>query len=149
MYRNPSPTVDVAVIDGERLLLVKRGRNPYRDSWALPGGFVEYGETVEETAVREVLEETGVHITLEAILGVYSDPGRDPRGHNITTVFIARPVAGEPVGGDDAAEASWVDMKSLEAEMLAFDHSRIVEDLKRWLQDNLTFWSSKNRQVDG
>jgi 8-oxo-dGTP diphosphatase len=144
MYRNPSSAVDVAVIDGERLLLVKRGRNPYRDSWALPGGFVEYGEKVEETAAREVLEETGVRVTLEAILGVYSDPRRDPRGHTITTVFIARPVAGEPVGGDDAAEASWIDMKSLEAEMLAFDHSRIVEDLMQWLQDNSTFWSSKD-----
>lgn len=144
MYRNPSSAVDVAVIDGERLLLVKRGRNPYRDSWALPGGFVEYGEKVEETAAREVLEETGVRVTLEAILGVYSDPRRDPRGHTITTVFIARPVAGEPVGGDDAAEASWIDMKSLEAEMLAFDHSRIVEDFMQWLQDNSTFWSSKD-----
>ena len=144
MYRNPSSAVDVAVIDGERLLLVKRGRNPYRDSWALPGGFVEYGEKVEETAAREVLEETGVRVTLEAILGVYSDPRRDPRGHTITTVFIARPVAGEPVGGDDAAEASWIDIKSLEVEMLAFDHSRIVEDFMQWLQDNSTFWSSKD-----
>jgi 8-oxo-dGTP diphosphatase len=144
MRRNPSPTVDVAVIDGERLLLVKHGRDPYKGNWALPGGFVEYGETVEETAVREVLEETSVRITLEAILGVYSDPRRDPRGHTITTVFIARPVAGEPVGGDDAAQASWIDMKSLETEMLAFDHSRIVEDLLKWLQDNSTFWSSKD-----
>ncbi|MFX1263069.1 MAG: NUDIX domain-containing protein [Promethearchaeota archaeon] len=144
MRRNPSPTVDVAVIDGEKLLLVKRGRDPYKGSWALPGGFVEFGEKVEETAVREVLEETGVRITLEAILGVYSDPRRDPRGHTITTVFIAWPVAGEPVGGDDAAEASWIDMKSLETEMLAFDHSRIVEDLIQWLQENSTFWSSKD-----
>ena len=143
MHRNPSPTVDVAVIKGERLLLVKRGRDPYKDSLALPGGFVEYGETVEETATREVLEETGVHITLEAILGVYSDPRRDPRGHTITTVFIARPVGGEPAGGDDAAEASWVDLKSLEREMLAFDHSKVVEDLIRWLKENSTFWSSK------
>ncbi|MFW9803795.1 MAG: NUDIX domain-containing protein [Candidatus Thorarchaeota archaeon] len=144
MYRNPSPAVDVAVVDGGMLLLVKRGRDPYKDSWALPGGFVEYGETVEEAAAREVLEETGLRVTLEAILGVYSDPRRDPRGHTITTVFIARPVAGEPVGGDDAAEASWVSLESLEAKTLAFDHSKIVEDLMRWLQHNSTFWSSKD-----
>ncbi|MFX0056423.1 MAG: NUDIX domain-containing protein [Promethearchaeota archaeon] len=144
MYRNPSPAVDVAVVDGEMLLLVKRGRDPYKDSWALPGGFVEYGETVEEAAAREVLEETGIRVTLEAILGVYSDPRRDPRGHTITTVFIARPVAGEPVAGDDAAEASWVSLESLEANMLAFDHSKIAEDLMQWLQHNSTFWSSKD-----
>ncbi|MFW9863491.1 MAG: NUDIX domain-containing protein [Candidatus Thorarchaeota archaeon] len=144
MYRNPSPAVDVAVVDGGMLLLVKRGRDPYKDSWALPGGFVEYGETVEEAAAREVLEETGLRVTLEAILGVYSDPRRDPRGHTITTVFLARPVAGEPVGGDDAAEASWVSLESLEAKTLAFDHSKIVEDLMRWLQHNSTFWSSKD-----
>jgi ADP-ribose pyrophosphatase YjhB (NUDIX family) len=148
MHRNPSPTVDVAVIDGERILLVKRGRNPFKDNWALPGGFVEYGEAVEEAAAREILEETGVHIKLEAILGVYSDPRRDPRGHTITTVFIARPVAGEPVGGDDAAEAFWVDLKSLDGEMLAFDHSKIVEDLIQWLLENSTFWSSKDRQFE-
>ncbi|MHA2020587.1 MAG: NUDIX domain-containing protein [Candidatus Thorarchaeota archaeon] len=145
MHRNPSPTVDVAVTDGEKLLLVKRGREPFKDRWALPGGFVEYGETVEETAVREVLEETGVQIKLEDILGVYSDPQRDPRGHTLTTVFIGRPIAGDPVGGDDAKEASWVDLESLDSSILAFDHTLIVEDLKRWLIDNSTFWSSKDR----
>ncbi|MFW9889485.1 MAG: NUDIX domain-containing protein [Candidatus Thorarchaeota archaeon] len=145
MYRNPSPAVDVAVIDGNNLLLVKRGKNPFKDRWALPGGFVEYGETVENTAVREVLEETGVQITLEAILGVYSDPKRDPRGHTLTTVFIGRRTGGEPVGGDDAAEAFWVELNSLNSEMLAFDHSIIVDDLRRWLKDSSTFWSSKDR----
>jgi ADP-ribose pyrophosphatase YjhB (NUDIX family) len=145
MHRNPSPTVDVVVTDGENLLLVKRGKRPYKDRWALPGGFVEYGETVEETAVREVLEETGVQIKLEAILGVYSDPQRDPRGHTLTTVFIGRRIAGDPVGGDDAKEALWIDLESLDTSILAFDHSLIVEDLKRWLKDNSTFWSSKDR----
>ncbi|MHA1926261.1 MAG: NUDIX domain-containing protein, partial [Candidatus Thorarchaeota archaeon] len=95
MHRNPSPAVDVVVTDGERILLVKRGKDPYKDRFALPGGFVEYGETVEETAVREIMEETGVQIKLEAILGVYSDPQRDPRGHVLTTAFIGRPIAGE------------------------------------------------------
>ncbi len=145
MHRNPSPAVDVAVTDGEILLLVRRGREPYMGSLALPGGFIEYGETVENAAVRETLEETGVQIKLEAILGVYSDPKRDPRKHVLTTVFIGRPVEGNPVGGDDAAEASWVDLESLDSSTLAFDHGLIVEDLKRWLKDNSTFWSSKDR----
>ncbi|MHA1938479.1 MAG: NUDIX domain-containing protein [Candidatus Thorarchaeota archaeon] len=145
MHRNPSPAVDVVVTDGERILLVKRGKDPYKDRFALPGGFVEYGETVEETAVREILEETGVQIKLEAILGVYSDPQRDPRGHILTTVFIGRQIAGEPVGGDDAIEASWVDLESLDSSILSFDHALIVEDLKRWLKDDSTFWSTKDR----
>ncbi|MHA2208781.1 MAG: NUDIX domain-containing protein [Candidatus Thorarchaeota archaeon] len=145
MYRNPSPAVDVLVTDGERILLVKRGKDPYKDRFALPGGFVEYGETVEETAVREIMEETGVQIKLEAILGVYSDPQRDPRGHILTTVFIGRQIAGEPVGGDDAIEASWVDLESLDSSILSFDHALIVEDLKRWLKDDSTFWSTKDR----
>ena len=145
MSRNPSPAVDVAVTDGESLLLVRRGREPHMGRLALPGGFVEYGETVENTAVRETLEETGVQIRLETILGVYSDPKRDPRKHVLTTVFIGRPIAGDPVGGDDASEALWVDLESLDSSMLAFDHGLIVEDLKRWLKDNSTFWSSKDR----
>ncbi|MHA2004727.1 MAG: NUDIX domain-containing protein [Candidatus Thorarchaeota archaeon] len=145
MHRNPSPAVDVAVTNGERLLLVRRGREPHKGRLALPGGFIEYGETVENAAIRETLEETGVQISLEAILGVYSDPKRDPRKHTLTTVFIGRPIAGEPVGGDDATEASWVDLESLDSSMLAFDHGLIVEDLKRWLKDNSTFWSSKDR----
>ena len=145
MHRNPAPTVDVAVIDGERLLLVKRSNEPYKNRWVLPGGFVEYDETVENAAAREVLEETGVQIRLESILGVYSDPERDPRGHTLTTVFIGRPVAGEPVGGDDAADAFWVNLESLDSSILAFDQPLIVEDLKRWLKENSTFWSSKKR----
>ena len=145
MHRNPAPTVDVAVIDGERILLVKRSNEPYKNRWVLPGGFVEYDETVENAAAREVLEETGVQIRLESILGVYSDPERDPRGHTLTTVFIGRPVAGEPVGGDDAADAFWVNLESLDSSILAFDHPLIVEDLKRWLKENSTFWSSKKR----
>jgi 8-oxo-dGTP diphosphatase len=124
---------------------VKRSNEPYKNRWVLPGGFVEYDETVENAAAREVLEETGVQIRLESILGVYSDPERDPRGHTLTTVFIGRPVAGEPVGGDDAADAFWVNLESLDSSILAFDHPLIVEDLKRWLKENSTFWSSKKR----
>ena len=145
MYKNPSPTVDVAVTDGRRILLIKRGREPFKGRWVLPGGFVEYGETVEEAGVREVLEETGIEVELESILGVYSDPARDPRKHIMTTVFVGKPVSGKPKGGDDAADAAWVDLDSLDTKTLAFDHDLVVEDLRRWLKKQSTFWSTKDR----
>ncbi|MCK4483187.1 MAG: NUDIX hydrolase, partial [Candidatus Thorarchaeota archaeon] len=78
MHRNPALTVDVVVVEDSKILLVKRGQPPHQGEWALPGGFVEYGETLEVAAKREVQEETGIAIDLSAILGVYSDPERDP-----------------------------------------------------------------------
>jgi ADP-ribose pyrophosphatase YjhB (NUDIX family) len=146
LYNNPKPTVDVGVLDRERIILIKRKRKPYKGKWALPGGFVEYGETVEQAAIREVFEETSMRVELEAILGVYSAPDRDPRGHTITTVFIARPLSGEPSGRDDAEVASWVDLESIDTDDLAFDHGPIVRDLRTWLNQNSTFWSTKVRQ---
>lgn len=107
---------------------------------------MEYGETVEEAAVREVFEETSMRVELEAILGVYSAPDRDPRRHTLTTVFIARPVSGEPKGRDDAEIASWFDLESVDTDELAFDHGLIVRDLRAWLNQNSTFWSTKARK---
>ena len=86
MYRNPTPTVDIVILKENDLLLIRRGREPFRGKWALPGGFIEYGETAEEAAVREAAEETGLTVELEGILGVYSDPNRDPRKHILTAV---------------------------------------------------------------
>lgn len=146
MYRNPKPTVDIAITDGKRVVVVKRKNDPFKGCWVLPGGFVEYGESVEETAVREAKEETAVEIELQAILGVYSAPDRDPRGHNITTVFVARPVKGTPQGGDDAAEAKWRGIDSLQSGDLAFDHDLILRDLRNWLTRKSSFWSTKNRE---
>ena len=146
MYENPKPTVDVGVLDTGRIILIKRRKEPYKGKWALPGGFVECGETVEQAAVREVFEETSVRVELQAILGVYSAPERDPRGHAITTAFVARPVSGEPNGRDDAEVASWVDLESVDTHDLAFDHGLILRDLKIWRDQNSTFWSTKSRQ---
>ena len=106
------------------IVLIKR-RNP-PPGWALPGGFVDYGETVEAAAVREAHEETGLRVTLTRLFGVYSDPRRDPRRHTIAIVFVAMAV-GVPVAGDDAAEAEVFTENALPVP-LAFDHDQIMRD---------------------
>ncbi|HDD67335.1 MAG TPA: NUDIX hydrolase [Candidatus Thorarchaeota archaeon] len=145
MYRNPTPTVDIVILKENDLLLIRRGREPFRGKWALPGGFIEYGETAEEAAVREAAEETGLTVELEGILGVYSDPNRDPRKHILTVVFVAHPMGGEAKGGDDASEARWFQLDTIDEGVLAFDHGLIVRDLKRWLVSRDTFWSTRTR----
>lgn len=146
MYKNPKPTVDVVIIDGTRVVLIKRGREPFKGQWVFPGGFVDYGETVEGAAIREAMEETGIKVALETILGIYSNPNRDPRGHNVSVVFIGRVIEGEPIGGDDADEAEWRNIYTIKPEDLAFDHGLILTDLKEWLRDNTrTFWSTAQR----
>jgi 8-oxo-dGTP diphosphatase len=123
----PRLTVDAFVMDGRgRVLLVRRGRPPFVGSWALPGGFCEWGETTEECCAREMLEETGVTVRVEKLLGVYSDPKRDPRGHTVTVLYAARPVRGEAKGSDDAAEARWFTRKEIGRLAFAFDHGEII-----------------------
>ncbi|MGB6589920.1 MAG: NUDIX hydrolase [Candidatus Nitrosopolaris sp.] len=89
-HKNPTPTVDIIIEDDSRILLVKRRNEPFKDHLVLPGAFVNEGEKVEDAAKREALEETSLDVDLIDILGVYSDPTRDPRGHNMSTVFIGR-----------------------------------------------------------
>jgi len=122
--RNPFPTVDIIIEVEGGIVLIKR-RNP-PPGWAIPGGFVDYGESVEAAAIREAKEETGLDVRLTRLLGVYSDPGRDPRSHTISTVFVAR-ASGRPVADDDAADAG-VFMDSTLPEEIAFDHRAILED---------------------
>lgn len=131
-YRNPAPTVDTIIYRPERgVVLVKRGRPPY--GHALPGGFIEEGEAAESAAIREALEETGLHITLKSLLGVYSDPARDPRRHTMAVVYIADTEHPERLqAGDDAAEAAFHPLEALPE--LAFDHARILADFKAVLR---------------
>ncbi len=145
VYRNPTPTTDVVVIEDGQVLLVRRGREPYKGRLALPGGYIEYGETVEDAAVREVSEETSLCIELVEILGVYSDPSRNPRHHTLTVAFIGRRVSGEAQAGDDAADTVWCPLDSPVLNDLAFDHSLIVSDARRWLRSHRTFWSTLQR----
>ncbi len=129
-YRNPLPTVDVVVLCEGGVVLIER-RNPPR-GWALPGGFVEVGESLEEAARREALEETGLNIRLREQFFTYSDPSRDPRHHTITTVYLAE-AGGSPRGGSDARSAAVWPWDGL-PEPLCFDHGRILEDVRRYLE---------------
>jgi 8-oxo-dGTP diphosphatase len=126
--RNPLPTADVIIEVGDRVVLVRR-RNP-PEGWAIPGGFVEAGETVETAAVREAREETGLAVTLTALLGVYSDPSRDPRFCTVSTVYVGR-ADGTPAGGDDASEARLFSEDDLPSP-IAFDHAKILADYYRY-----------------
>lgn len=124
-YRNPTPTVDIIIELGDgRIVLVERKNPPH--GWALPGGFVDYGESLETAAAREALEETALQVELVRQFHTYSEPSRDPRSHTISTVYVAR-ADGEPRGGDDAAEARAFRRDEIPSD-LAFDHGRIIED---------------------
>lgn len=131
--RVPRLTVDAWVRDrAGRLLLVQRGRPPFEGRWGLPGGFCEYREKTEKACAREVQEETGMTVKVGKLLGVYSDPRRDPRGHTVSVLYAARPVKGKAKGGDDAAEARWFAPRELKGLSFAFDHAKIIrEQLRR------------------
>ena len=125
--RTPEITVDVVIEledrPGRPIVLIRRDRPP--SGYALPGGFVDIGETVEGAARREALEETGLEVKLAGLLGVYSDPARDPRGHTVSIVYVAT-ATGLPAAGDDAAAILVTDPAA--APKLAFDHDRILAD---------------------
>jgi 8-oxo-dGTP diphosphatase len=123
----PKVTADAAIVEDARIVLVRRGNPPYKDCWALPGGFVEVGERVEEACVREAKEETGLDVEAVRLVGVYSDPKRDPRGHTVGVAYLCVPEGGVLKGADDAKEARWFPLDELP--VLAFDHQRIVEDV--------------------
>ena len=122
-FKNPVPTVDIIIIYREGVVLIKRKNPPH--GWALPGGFVDYGEDLETAAVREAKEETGLDVTLTGQFHTYSDPRRDDRLHTITTVYTAT-ANGTLIAGDDAAEARVYSKEGLPE--LAFDHFEILMD---------------------
>ncbi len=133
-YRNPVPTVDIIIelggADGGIVLIERKNPPP---GWALPGGFVDYGETLEQAAVREAKEETSLDIALVRQFHAYSDPERDPRGHTITTVFVAT-AEGVPQARDDARTVAVFPLEKIRLP-LAFDHRKILDDYIAWKKE--------------
>ncbi|MCR4751687.1 MAG: NUDIX hydrolase [Eubacterium sp.] len=142
-YPKPALTADVAVFAEQngvlRLLMIRRGGHPYLGCWALPGGFADEGETIEQTAARELEEETGVRELSLSLVGIYSTPGRDPRGWTVSAAYTILLPEGtiEACAGDDAAEVSWVEVRTGEngteiclpdGDRPAFDHAQIISD---------------------
>lgn len=157
-HKNPIPAVDFLISkdDNSKILLVRRKNDPFKRMLSIPGGFINEGETAEDAMRREAKEETSLVVEPIAILGVYSDPQRDPRMHTISVAFITRIVQGNEDARDDAAALQWINVEDeldslIQSKQIAFDHSRILNDYKKWIKaaqgsaesSNLTFWSTK------
>jgi len=123
----PLLTADAVIVHpADGIVLIRRAKPPFVGRWALPGGFVEVGERCVDACLREAKEETGLEVEAIELLGVYSAPDRDPRGHTVSSIFLCRVVGGTLSGGDDASEARWFpDLAGLE---LAFDHAAILAE---------------------
>lgn len=131
-YPRPMLTADVMVTNAKgEVLLVRRGNDPFKGCWALPGGFMEMDETIEHCAVRELEEETGLKVSEKdlRLIGVYSAPGRDPRGRTVTAAYAVSVGNEVATAGDDAAEVRWWSLNALPP--MAFDHAEIVSDGQR------------------
>jgi len=130
-FKNPGVTADIIIEKEDKILLVKRKNDPFKGKWALPGGFLDFGkETIEETAARELKEETGLNLLEYELLNVYSKPNRDPRIHTVSLVYIGKKYDGTAEAGDDAEEIGYFPLDSLPE--LAFDHARILRDYLAW-----------------
>ena len=128
-YKIPSLTTDIFIFDDEfNFILIKRKNDPYKDCWALPGGFVEYGERVETAAIREAKEETNIDVELKDLVNVYSNPDRDPRGHTITIAFTAKGDFTSRKADSDASDINIFSPEELGNINLAFDHEQIIKD---------------------
>ena len=159
-HKNPVPAVDFLISkdNNSKILLVRRKNDPFKGMLSIPGGFVNVGETAEDAMRREAKEETSLIVEPIAILGVYSDPQRDPRMHTISITFITRIVEGNENARDDAAALQWIKLEGeldglMQSQLIAFDHSKILNDYKKWIKaaegsvgsSSPTFWSRRNK----
>ena len=142
----PSLVVEIIIEKNDKLLLVKRKNDPFKGYFAFPGGTVSLGENVEDAIRSETLEETNLKVAPTDILGVYSNPMRDPRGHRISVVFVGRVVSGDAHSGGDAQSLEWLPVDD-QALPLAFDHHKILQDYLYWKDYRGTYWSSKQRDL--
>jgi 8-oxo-dGTP diphosphatase len=163
-HKNPVPAVDFIITNenNSKILLVRRKNDPFKGMLSIPGGFINEGETAEDAVRREAKEETSLVLEAIAILGVYSDPRRDPRMHTLSVTFITRIVQGNEDARDDAAALQWVKIEDeldslIQSKQIGFDHPKILNDYKTWLKSSrssvdsnscLTFWSTKKEQTD-
>ena len=129
-------TVDAIIPHKGKIVLIKRKNEPFKDCYALPGGIVEYGESVETAVLREVKEETGIEGKIYKLVGVYSKPDRDPRGHFVSVCFIVLPKKGEFRAGSDAKDIALFPVNSLPK--LAFDHKKMIKDSEAMLHGILS-----------
>ena len=128
-YRIPSLTTDIFIFDEDfNFILIKRKNDPYKDYWALPGGFVEYSESVESAAIREAKEETSIDVELIDLVNVYSKPDREPRGHTVTVVYTAKGNIKDMKANSDASEIGIFSCENLDEINIAFDHEEIIND---------------------
>ena len=125
LYNNRGISVDAIIMNNNKILLIKRKNDPYKNYWSLPGGFVDWDETAEQTVIREVKEETGLFITKLKLFNVYSNPQRHPK--QVISIVYDTQVAGELIAGDDAQQAAWFDLDNL-PKVLGFDHQQIITD---------------------
>lgn len=128
MVRGPRLAVDILIRTGRGIVLVQRKNEPFKGRWAIPGGFVEYGERVEEAAIREAEEETGLKVKLKRLIGIYSDPDRDPRGHVVSICYLAEPIGGRLRAASDANRVRV--FRRIPWKNLAFDHAKILKESK-------------------
>ena len=131
MIKTPLLTVDAVIIfEKEKLVLIRRKNPPFKGDYALPGGFVDIGETVEDACKREAKEETNINVKIKKLIGVFSDPERDPRGHTVTIAFLCEPKTKKekPKAQDDAASLELVPLTKVASLKLAFDHMQIIKD---------------------
>ncbi len=128
-YKIPSLTADIFIFDEDfNFILIKRLNDPYKDCWALPGGFVEYGESVETAAIREAKEETSIDVELIDLVNVYSKPDRDPRGHTVTVAYTAKGDLDSMKADSDAKDIGIFNINDLDGINIAFDHAQIIRD---------------------
>jgi len=133
-YKKPSLTVDIIIInENNDFILIKRKNEPFKNHWAIPGGFVDYGETVENAAIREAKEETSIDVKIKKLLGVYSNPNRDPRGHTVSIVYIANGDFNELSPSSDAKDGKIYSFEDISSLNLAFDHEKILKDALKYI----------------
>ena len=137
-HKNPSLTADIFIFDDDlNFILIKRRNDPFKDCWALPGGFVEYGESVENAAVREAKEETSIDVELIDLVNVYSQPDRDPRGHTVTVAYTAKGDLTSKKADSDAKDIGIFNVHDIDEIDIAFDHDKIIKDCLKLVEDGI------------